>query len=49
MSNQFFNEKMLIMEMEKCSFSLILLHVFVLDIVLLRHPFFYDFGKTLFI
>lgn len=53
--NPIFNEKNLfIMEMEKYSFSLILLHVFILDIVLLHHPFLmflvklylYDVGCT---
>lgn len=33
-------ENLLIIEMGKCSFSLILLYVFILDIVLLHHPFF---------
>lgn len=42
MSVQFFlmKENLLIIEMEKYSFSLILLYVFVLNIVLLHHPIF---------
>lgn len=36
----FLMKENLLIEMEKCSFPLILLHVFILDIVLLYHPFF---------
>lgn len=41
-------ENLLIIKTEECSFSLILLYVFILDIVRLRHLIFYVFGKTLF-